>query len=211
MEKKKGGKFKVVLIVIAAFLVISALVGGTNDANSTDNTVSTGNNNNIKTTQNKEESANKGSEATKKESEATKKEKQEEEEKILTVGDSTELKDVIVTFNSVTESEGSDFNMPTDGNVFVLAEFTIENNSDKEISMSTVLSFDAYQDGFATSLSLQALLEKGNSEQLDGSIAPGKKMKGVVGYEIPKDYSELEINVQLNVWSSKKLTFVYSK
>ena len=127
------------------------------------------------------------------------------------VGESVEQKNVIVTLNGITESNGSTYNKPADGNIFVLADFTIENNSDKELSVSSMLSFDAYQDGYSTSMSLSALMEKGNNEQLDGTIAPGKKMKGVVGYEIPKDYKELEINVQLDIWSSKKIVFVYTK
>lgn len=131
--------------------------------------------------------------------------------KEFTVGDSVELNGIIVTFNEIIESTGSIFIEPSEGNIFVLPVFTIENNSDKELTMSTLLSFDAYQDGYATSLSLSALMVNDNLEQLDGSIVPNKKMKGALGYEIPSDYSELEINIQLGVWSSKKITFVYRK
>ena len=45
------------------------------------------------------------------------------------VGERVELNDVIVTLVSVTESKGSQYNTPTDGNVFVLCEFEIENNT----------------------------------------------------------------------------------
>ncbi len=122
-----------------------------------------------------------------------------------------EYKDVIVTLNKVSESKGSEFNKPEDGNVFLLANFTIENNSDKELAISSLMSFDAYQDGFATSLSLSALIDKENEQQLDGTIAPGKKMKGVVGYEVPANYKQFEINVKIDVWSSKNIEFIYSK
>lgn len=127
------------------------------------------------------------------------------------VGESAVQKDVIVTLNDVTESTGSKYVKPADGNVFVLAEFTFENNSDEEISVSSILSFDAYQDKYSTSTSFSALMAKEDAEQLDGTIAPGKKMKGVVGYEIPAEFQELEINVQLNLWSNKKMTFIYQK
>ena len=44
------------------------------------------------------------------------------------IGDTAEYKDVQVTFTNVSESSGSDFNKPGDGNIFVLAEFEIANN-----------------------------------------------------------------------------------
>lgn len=118
---------------------------------------------------------------------------------------------MIVTLNNVTESKGSKFTIPNDGNVFLLANFTIENNSNKDISISSIMSFDAYVDGYSTSLSFSALLHKGEEQQLDGTIAPGKKLKGVVGYEVPSDYKEFEIYVQTEIFSSKKIEFIYSK
>lgn len=125
------------------------------------------------------------------------------------VGETAESGDVQVTFLGVTESAGSEFNEPGDGNVFLLAEFEIANNGQEDLSISSMLSFDAYQDGYATEVSLSALMEA--DSQLDGNVAPGKKMKGVVGYEVPAEYKELEINMQLDVWSDDKLVFVYNK
>ena len=83
-------------------------------------------------------------------------------------GETAELNDVQVTLTGVTESKGSDYNKPTDGNIFVLAEFEIVNNSEKELAISSLISFDAYQDGYSTSLSLSALMEN-DSEHLDDS------------------------------------------
>ena len=123
------------------------------------------------------------------------------------VGERVELNDVIVTLVSVTESKGSQYNTPTDGNVFVLCEFEIENNTKNELAISSMMSFSAYCDDYILNYSLPALMEKGNKNQLDGSIAPGKKMNGVVGYEAPADWKELEIKFQSNVWSSNNFTF----
>ena len=126
------------------------------------------------------------------------------------VGDTAEYRNVKVTLDSIVESNGSQFNSPSDGNIFLIATFTIENNTDSDLAVSSMMSFDAYQDGYSTNLSLSALIEK-DGEQLDGTIAPGKKMKGSVGYEVPADYSEFEISYQSDLWSSKKFTFVYKK
>ena len=127
------------------------------------------------------------------------------------VGETAELKGVNVTLASVTESTGSTYNTPTDGNVFVLCEFEIANNSDKEIAVSSMMSFEAYCDDYACSYSITALMEKGNKNQLDGTVAAGKKFNGVIGYEVPADWSELEIRFTPNFWSGKDIIFVANK
>ena len=71
------------------------------------------------------------------------------------------------------------------------------------------VSFSAYVDEYATSLSLTATTSS-DASQLDGSVAAGKKMAGVVGYEVPEDWSELEIRFTPNFWSGKDITFVAS-
>ena len=129
-------------------------------------------------------------------------------DKIFKLGDVVEIDDIIVSFVDVTESTGSDFNKPADGNVFVLCEFEITNNSSEEISVSSMLSFEAYCDDYSCDYSFSALLEKGNKDQLDGTIAAGKKMKGVVGYELPSNWKELEIHYTLSILESDEIVFV---
>lgn len=126
------------------------------------------------------------------------------------VGEQVSLNDVIVTMDSVTESEGSQFNKPSDGSTFILCEFSIENNSGKDLGISSIMCFEAYVDDYSTSMDLSALLESGKS-QLDGTIAAGKKMNGVIGYEAPADWNEIEIRFTPDFWSGKDITFVYSK
>ncbi len=130
--------------------------------------------------------------------------------KAYSVGETAELKGVQVTLVAVTESKGSSFNTPSDGNVFVLCEFEITNNSDKEISVSSMVSFEAYCDDYTCTYSLAALIEKGDKNQLDGTVAPGKKLNGVIGYEVPTDWSELEVVFTPDVLSDKNITFVAS-
>lgn len=127
--------------------------------------------------------------------------------KAFGVGESAELKDIVVTLVSVEESSGSQFNQPTDGNVFVICEFEIENNSSSEITVSSLLSFAAYCDDYSLNFSLTALLEKGNRNQLDGQIAAGKKMNGIIGYEVPIGWNELEIRFTPSFWSGNEIIF----
>lgn len=135
---------------------------------------------------------------------------QSNQAEIFRMGETAEYRDVQVTMTNVQESFGSQYNAPNDGNVFVLVEFEIANNSDKELAISSLISFSAYQDSYSTNLSLSALMEK-EGEQLDGSIAPGKKMKGCIGYEIPDTCKELEIHVQPSLWSGKDMVFLYER
>ena len=110
------------------------------------------------------------------------------------------------TLLEVKESDGNTFSKPDSGKVFVLAQFLIENNSKSDIALSTLLSFDAYCDGYSCDFSFSALMVV--DDQLDGTVAAGKKMKGWIGYEVDKNWKELEIQVKPNVWSSEKLVFV---
>lgn len=142
--------------------------------------------------------------------EDTKKEVKEEKTEFY-VGETAELKDVSVSFVEVTENNGSTYNKPTDGNVFVLCEFEIANNSDSEINVSSMLSFEAYCDDYACTYSLGALMEKGNKNQLDGTVGAGKKFNGVIGYEVPADWEELEVRFTPDFWSGKDIVFVANK
>ena len=125
------------------------------------------------------------------------------------VGDQVVLDGVAVTLLSVTENSGQNYVSPDDGKVFVLCEFEIENNSSRDIASSTMLSFESYIDGYTTSLSLTAMMSS-DEPQLDGTIAAGKKMKGVVGYEAPQDWSEIEIRFSPSFWGSE-IIFEYKK
>ena len=124
------------------------------------------------------------------------------------VGETAELKGICVTLVDVTESTGSQFNTPTDGNVFVLCEFEISNDSNKDITVSSMLSFEAYCDDYTCSSSLTALMEKGNKNQLDGTVAAGKKFNGVIGYEVPADWQQLEIHYTPDFFNGKDVVFI---
>lgn len=128
----------------------------------------------------------------------------------FTVGDIVQLNDIVVTLTDVSENTGAQFFTPTDGNVFVVCEFEIENNSSADIAVSSMLSFEAYVDDYATSMSLSAMLSV-DTAQLDGTIAAGKKMHGVIGYEVPEDWSNIEVRFTPDFWSGKEIIFVYDK
>ena len=122
------------------------------------------------------------------------------------VGDKVELDDIAVTLVGVESSSGTEYMAPSDGNVFVICEFEIENNSDSEIVVSSALSFEAYADDYAINFSLGGLTMSDKS-QLDGTVAAGKKFNGVVSFEAPADWETLEVHYTPNFWAGKDIVF----
>lgn len=138
------------------------------------------------------------------------KQTQADNPKSFTVGDKVELNDIVVTLKSVTESKGSQMFAPQDGKVFVNCEFEVENNSAKDIAVSSIICFQCYVDDYSTPMSLSAIMaaDKG---QLDGQVAAGKKMTGVIGYEADKGWSEIEIRFTPDFWAGKDIIFTATK
>ena len=185
-KQKSVSCLAVVLIVVAIFVAVGVIVA-----------VAGGGNNEPKLV------GNSGtSDASSASSEITKTE--------FDVGETVELNGVVVTMTSVTESTGVDFYTPEDGNVFLICEFEIENNSDRDVGVSSIMSFNAFVDDYAQNLSLSAVMASGK-DQLDGTAAPGKKVGGVMGYEVSADWKELEIQFTPDFWSGKEIVFVHNK
>ena len=115
-----------------------------------------------------------------------------------------------ITATEIKESSGSTYFTPAEGKIFVGVNFTIENISDEEQTISSILLFDAYVDDVACDLSFTASAAfDGNS--LDGTIAPGKKIIGWYAVEVPADWAELELDVKANWLSSSTAKFVFNK
>lgn len=114
---------------------------------------------------------------------------------------------------NITESAGGEYTTPDEGNEFLILEFEIANNSSKDISISSVMNFEAYCDDYSLTQDLVGLQapEASGKNQLDGSVAAGKKMNGVIAYQVPTTFSKFEVSVAPDFWSSKDIQFVYSK
>ena len=125
--------------------------------------------------------------------------------------ETAQVNDVKVTMTRYEESAGSEWNHPSSGNVFLMVEFEIENNSKSDLNISSLLSFNAYADNYSVNFSLNALLDKSSETQLDGTIASGKKMRGWIGWEVPADWSEMEIHFTEDVWFGSTFKFIIKK
>ncbi|EOS41818.1 DUF4352 domain-containing protein [Lachnospiraceae bacterium JLR.KK009] len=196
MKKKKGGKLKWIIIVLIVIGIIGAAAGGSEDDKVKDATEEVKNNDG------------------KKEDKGDYKEDSEPEEKTeFYLGETAEQKNVQITLANITESSGSEFAKPDEGNIFLICEFEIANNSEKDINISSVMNFEAYCDDYSLNqdlIGLQAPEAEGKN-QLDGSVAAGKKMNGIIAYQVPADYKTMEINVAPDFWSSNDMKFIYTK
>lgn len=114
------------------------------------------------------------------------------------------------TATEIKESYGDTYLTPESGKVFVGIKFTIENISDEEQTISSLLLFEAYADDVKCSESFTAAMAFG-SEMLDGTLAPGKKLVGWYALEVPEDWSNIELDVQSSWLSNSTAKFVFTK
>lgn len=194
-RKKQGGKLKWIIIIVIVIAIIGAAAGGDDTPKKVETTEP----------KNTENSTNKETQNTE--------EPEKEEKTEFSVGETAEQKDIQVTLISATESQGSEYVTPDEGNIFLLLEFEIVNNSSSDINISSVANFEAYCDDYSLNQDLLGLQapEKEGKNQLDGSVAAGKKMNGVIAYQVPVSYSNFEINVSPDFWSANDIKFVINK
>lgn len=190
-QKKKGGCFKGGLIVLGIFVVAIIAVSAMNGKGSTSTSSSSVAPSAAGSSSIAMSSAAASSEAASSEDKGT----------AYNVGQPATANGITMTLVGVKESNGSEYMKPSDGKVFLLCEFKIDNNSSQDLSISSVLCFEAYVDGYSVDQSLTGLAAKGSKQQLDGKVAAGKKMDGVIAYEVPKDWKELEVQLNPDVFS----------
>ncbi len=113
-----------------------------------------------------------------------------DQDKEFSIGDSLRMEDVVVTLNGVRLSEGGDFFKPEDGHVFFLADFSVNNNSDESINVSSMMQFDLVDgDGYSQDMSIY-VDAKGD---MDGQIGAGRTKSGEIAWEVPRDARGLEL------------------
>lgn len=131
---------------------------------------------------------------------------------VFRIGDVAEIGGVRIGLLGAQMHHGNAYTKPKDGHVFVVAEFDVQNNSGEQINISSFFGSEAYCDGYLTKQSFTAeISDPRDRDGLTGSIPDGKKLRGIIGYELPEDWEELEISIQTDWWkgsSSDAITFV---
>lgn len=125
---------------------------------------------------------------------------------VASIGDTITVREVEITLDAAEISQGVQYNAPGDGKVFLFLTFSVANNSKNEINLSSLISTDAYVDDYSTDINIMAVAASSESS-LDGSVAPGKKMKGVLAYEVPEDFEIFEVSIQPDPFRSDTADF----
>ena len=120
------------------------------------------------------------------------------------VGDILETNSLRITYLECGEFESDNmFIQPKDGYKYLYISLEFENisNSDQYVSS---LSFDCFADGAACSQTYYT-----GDDNLDATISAGRKTKGKVVFEIPKDATNVEFEYLDNMWTSGRILFLY--
>lgn len=200
-KKKQGGNMKWIIVAAVALIVIIAAVTGGSKNDKTGDTPTT-------TTENAAANDTTADTATDTDTDTA-----TDEQATFTVGETAAQNDIQITLVSAVESEGSEYVLPDSENVFLLLEFEIANNSSSDINISSLINFEAYCDDYSVTQDIMGLQapEAEGKNQLDGAVSAGKKMNGVIAYQIPAGYKSFEVSVSPDFWSNKGITFVINK
>lgn len=121
------------------------------------------------------------------------------------VGDVITMGTINITVNEVLYPAGDNFNKPDPGFKFLVVDLMIENTGTTAISVSSLLQMsikDASSQKY--NVDLMASVASGGSSP-DGEIAPGEKLRGQVGFQVPENASGLVFVFDADVWGSGKV------
>lgn len=121
------------------------------------------------------------------------------------VGDVIAMGTTNLTVNEVLYPAGDDFNKPNAGYKFLVVDITIENTGATAISVSTLLQMSVKDaSGQKFDVDLMASVASGGTSP-DGEIAPGEKLRGQVGFQVPENATGLVFVFDADVWGSGKV------
>ena len=134
------------------------------------------------------------------------------EEVTFTLGDTVINEDYTVTLESARIiTDYDEYTTPNENCEFLELCFVVENKADDELFVHAN-KFETYVDGFVVEANdnFDAMLASGE-ELLSATLASGKKVRGVLCYELSKDWSELEIILDLDYANDNEGTLILSK
>lgn len=135
---------------------------------------------------------------------------EEVKEQIFGLNETAVFDTLKITATEIKESKGKSFFEAEEGKVFVGINFTVENISDEEQTVSSLLLFDGYVDDISCDYSFSAGVAF-DSKTVDGTIAPGKKAVGYYTIEAPENWAKIELDVKADWLSSTKARFEFKK
>ena len=196
-RQQPSGCLIALIVVIVVVVLIGIIGGGTSGGGASTGTAQTAPSSSTPPAENAGEEAAEATPAPTAQPEAT----------TYGVGELAEKDGIEVTMLTAEENAGANYMYPNEGNIFVASEFEIVNNSDADIAISSMLCFTAYCDDYAVDQSYTGATLYSDKGTLDGTVAPGKRLNGVIVYEVPQDWAKLEIVFTPSAWGDRSLTF----
>lgn len=108
---------------------------------------------------------------------------EEVEDKELKVGETVVFDGVEVTLNELRIEAGGEYDTPNEDK-FVVANITVDNTTNAEINISSIINFDLKDDeGYSYS---STFMMDGVKAQLDGAVEAGGKLRGEIPFDVPE-------------------------
>lgn len=193
MEGRKKGKLKWIIIGILGLAVLGAAFGD-KEENTAEKTGEV-------TTQQMEADSS-GEERDDAVVEATT-EAEEAKQTEFQVGDIVETKHLKISyFSAEPYASTNQFIQPKEGYEYYRMEFEFENIGDTDETISSMVSWNCYADGYA----MDAVYIQDDS--LGATLSPGKKTVGAVYYEVKADAQEIELEYEADMFSKEKIIFI---
>ena len=95
----------------------------------------------------------------------------------------------------------NEFMQPKEGNKFIKATFEFENISKDDQTVSSMVDFNCYADGYDME---SRYFDDGD---LSATLSSGKKTQGSVYYEVPVNAQEITIEYETNYFTQDKIIF----
>lgn len=126
------------------------------------------------------------------------------QQQTFNIGERVEMGELVITVNSVNDSQGGEFLKPAAGHIYKIVDCTIENLSDESQVISSVLMFKlADSEGY----NYNVTITDSSKPSLDGELGPGRKMRGEIAFEVPADATGLELIFEPDILGSGQAIF----
>ena len=124
------------------------------------------------------------------------------------VGDKVQLGTIILTVNSVENSQGGQYTKPQAGNQYVNLNVTMENTGkDQEYitTMGQMFVLDSNKNQSQVAITDRSI-ENPGVVTLDGALLAGSKKSGWVGFEVPTTATGLKFQYNASFYNDKSIT-----
>lgn len=129
----------------------------------------------------------------------------EQEQIMFAIGDIVEIGNLTLTVNEVTSPPGDEFNKPNAGNKFVVVDVTLGNKGAEAENISSMMQMHLKDaTGQKYDLDLSASVASGGTTP-DGELAPGEKMRGQAGFQVPENAQGLVFVFDAEVFGHGKV------